>query len=471
MLHFLKEAPAATSLDATIQSRRPILARILHEHGGETLHSFGISNLRNLPKPPSERLEEFLQGVSAILEPRIGPHRSNAICRQLQKFYVVCSADHHGPLNGSPLVNVVSSNAWLANSLISMKDADCQHIVVLSCASISQNVEDYPRGILFSTYTDERWTTRELPILPSSRRMSVVYNHRAWNHEEIDRAQKNLAIMRRDGLLTSDQWKIIQDILHDIYGAPSVLQSRSLTEQVTRVNTALWNQLWDEPLPSLTYLDMESLATHLLCENHLHRPTAFHRMIFVEKDRNYLSALEAAMAPSLRQGHQPTNLFWALSENGRRIGLILCDNHLRSIDGSVIFALKPEIIGAALMKKKIFPGLFLSLSLLHLYYGLNCLGGAMQIQYLDAIRRVYASTSLDVDFPTPRSDLYNFGPDFVFLDKACSTPAHALDILLHGEVGRFKDLQSSLNAVTLRQAFNQSSHVIRTILSITEPIK
>ncbi len=469
MLHTLRGTRPAAPLDAAIETRRPLLARILRERGTEDLLSFSRSNLRDLPRPSALRLKEFLGSVRTVLEPRIGGEKTAAVCRQLGTYFVACSADHHGPLNGSPLVNVVGSNVWLAAGIRSMSDPELSHIVVLSCAGVSQNVEDYPRGVLFSSLQVGTWCTRDIPILPSSRRMSVVYGHRAWTKEETSRAGKILESMERENLITAVERTVVSGLLREVYASPEALGSRDLLEQVTRVNRALWKRLWGEELPELVYLDMESLAAVLLAGHHLTQETPFHAMLFSEAGRRHLQSLEDAMAPSLRQGKQPTDLFWALSDGGRRVRLTLEGNVLIPGDGSPAIPLEPSAIADALASKKIFPSLFLSLSLLHLYYGLNCLGGAGQIQYLDAVSTAYRNTGLDPEAPSPRSDLYNFGPDFLFLDEECRFPAHALDILLHGGPNCFRTLESSLKEVTLAQAFAHSSHVISTILSVTEP--
>lgn len=438
-----------------IAEKRPLLKQLCDEHGKKSLKEFSAHNLSHLPSPDAHRKNELIDAVRTILSERLGKEIADGVSDQLQHFYVVSSADHHGSINSGL---AISSNTLFAAGSNALK-----YLPVFSCASVSLNNEDYPRGIMFHAEGKNGISEQKLSILPSNKHSSLVYGFRPYELAEIEKIEKMLREKMREGQISQKQVSVLQDILVSIYRNPDIVHTSSLCAQFTKINLHLWKKYFHgSSVPELIYLELEELASQLLINHHLNSDTPIHKLLFDAPKSQALISLTAAMESFVRQGQFNTHLFWGITEQShQRAKLTLTDGSLISDDGSIKIPFEPGAIAEALRTKRIMPNLLVIYALIHLYYGMNCLGGFNQIHYLDAMKKTYNESGIDPLPATANSTLYNYGNDLFFVGNS---PAHGLDVLLYGTSDVWAQTQEMLASITLEELFAANIQIVHDLL-------
>lgn len=468
MLVFQKNQRSLISeyLERSIFAARPLLKKILEEHGADTLSEFSYENLQALGKSDEKRKKEFLKIAEKLLLKRLGPVVASEVKAQLDRYFVACTADHHGTINSSL---ALSGDLLLASTYPQCNDPVLKYIFVLSCASISLNNEDYPRGLLFHSYSNGTYNLQKLSLLPSNSHSSLVYGFRPYTAQEVEKIEKVLKGNLKQENVSEKEGTHIFNILNSIYKG-DILNAETLCEQFTKITFSLWRELFHNApsVKDLIYLDLEELVSQLLIEYHMNTKTALHKVIFDnQSSEKLIPPLTAAMEEFLRQGYIGTHLFWGISEKNQRVRLELKEGDtLVSHDGSFSLPLRPETVKDALEKRCIMPNLLLAYTVVHLYYSFNCIGGFNQIHYLKKMQEVYNSSGIDGVLSTANSALYGYGMNLLFLEnRGKYIPAHALDILLHGSSNTWEEISQQLNKTTFADTFWENVSVITNVLS------
>ncbi len=135
----------------------------------------------------------------------------------------------------------------------------------------------------------------------------------------------------------------------------------------------------------------------LLLRYHLDQDTTLHHILF-DPDydallQQYFDGLMTTFSLTKKQG---SYLFWALPAGAKyRQQLWKQGNKLMTDDGSYCLELTPTAVRAALQRREIFPTSMLDFFVLSFYYGLKCLGGFNQINYLTAMKNAYIKMQVD----------------------------------------------------------------------------
>lgn len=463
-MFFLQTQAGTTSAEqkALIFQKRPLLKELIDKYGDLSLKDFAVQNLKNLPSASPERQEEFLRSFHKIVASRLGVQKADEVNTQLLSYYGASSADHHGTLNSSL---PTSANLMLATAAAKLNDPVLKNVVVLSCSSVSLNNEDYPRGLLFHSDKNGSYELQKLSILPSNSHSSLVYGFRPYNLDEIVKIEKALREKVRNSEVSPEEADKLFAILTEIYKKPEILSAPSLCDQFTQINHELWQKIFqNEPeAKALIYVELETLVTELLLENHLQANSLIHKLIFDPSHVALLESLTEAMENFLRQGNLATHLFWWVNpEKNTRIKLQKKGDTLSTEDGSFTLPFTPEAVAQALRDKALMPNLLLIYTVVHLYYGFNCLGGFNQMHYLDAMKKIYNESKLDSEPCKANSTLYNYGLNTLFLEP--ERPALNLDLLLHGTGHTLTEAREGLNQITLADAFESNWPIIYTLL-------
>lgn len=451
-------APIDSNIYAKIFSKRPFLGEVIEKRGAQSLEDFTAENLKQLPQPSEERKNEFLAVVQGIVTERLGNEVGKAVSAQLNTYFGASSADHHGSINSSL---AVSSNLMLAAGSAALKDPLLQFDVVLSCASVSLNNEDYPRGLMFHSSKGE---LQKLSLLPSNAHNCLVYNFRPYTVEEVTKLEGVLREKVREGTVTAAEAEKVGALLSGVYKRPEILSAAGVCEQFTQVNYHLWKQFFQGQgeVKDLIYIELEEVVRRLLVQVHCEQSTALHRFIFeADLEASVRQPLTVAMERYLRQGMLATHLFWGVSPKNYRLKLFLENGKLVSEDKTFTVPFTPEGVKQALQEKKLMPNLLTAYTLIHLYYGFNCLGGFNQMHYLDAMRVLYNESGLDTEPCQANSRLYHYGLETVFLNEQ---PALGTDLYLYGDENMWTDLLVGFSQVRLEEAFRASAPIVYGIL-------
>jgi hypothetical protein len=316
----------------------------------------------------------------------------------LEQAYFVSTADHVGPICHPFFLN---SNLLTALALHTHSDPRLQYIVVLACANISLNNSSFPRGLLFNTMVKDELHMQRLSFLPSNSHSSSVYTFRPYTSDEITKVRKRLKELEKTAEVTKPIAAKIDALITDIYDKPEILQCTSYREQVARTNRKLWQKIFASStahVPELIYLDQEDIVVRLLTKYHLNQDTVINHILFDPAYEDFINNyFEGIFGSFSRKDALGTYLFWALPK-GEKLNKQLWrkGNYLVTKDESYKVELRPEAIAEAMLKRELIPGLLLNFMTISFYYGLKCLGGFNQINYLTLMKNAFIKMNVDL---------------------------------------------------------------------------
>lgn len=456
-------------LKERLLAKRPILKDILLKKGDKNLLEYANQYVDvNLSPTIPKRQIELLGTLSEIVTKRFGKETAYSVIDQLEKYYFVSTADHIGPITHPFFVN---SNLLIAASLLNHSDPVLKNVIVLGCANISYNNSSFPRGLFFHNYEKGQLATHRLSFLSAKPDVQTIYAMPPYGEEAIKKINENLKTKLDKGEVNKTDYEKIRQIFDEIYCRPDVLAADNYCEQISKTNIALWQKFFEKSgvkLPNLVYLEQEELVVQLLIKHHLYQDTILNHLLFDPNYEPYINDyFEGIFGSFSRKDSKGTYLFWALPKGNREaIQLWRDGNHLVSKDGSYKIELNPEVIKNAMETKELIPGLLLNFATLSFYYGLKCLGGFNQVNYLTLMKNSYIKMNVDLGnyrsveiCARAQTKEICDGLTFAFLGYNGDQQmilASGLDLILHGN----KDSWSRLMDVSKSMTFAESLYPI-----------
>ncbi len=442
---------------------------------------------------PSARLDarkpELIAEAKALTEARLGKEVADGMAKQLSKFPLVSTTDHHGPITHPFFLN---ANLISGLPYSQQNDPDLRYLVVFSFASVSvNNASAYPRGILFHGGVGETGNLLRLPILPDKLKMGVVYGMRGFTRDDLDKAEIELQKKEKSGEIVAGRGDMVRGVLEESFGRKDVLNTPDLNSQITIINYHLWPKLFHAPVagndhapsslpvPDLLYLEIETLVTKLLIGRHLFNSSSLiYRALFdpdcIPLFRQHFNNLPGAF--SLEKGWG-TYCFWGVDDKLHRVKLMLDGKRLHSQDGHIDIEWSPDAIAEALDQKKIFPSMLLSYLLVSLYYGMKCLGGFCQVNdltvtkeaWMRILRTIGEADEATAVEPVQTKELGGDGMVLPYYATSNNdwTPATGIDMVLHPGETRFDKYAARSAHVTLSEMMNP---MLPEIYSVLYPI-
>lgn len=385
-------------LKEAVLDKRPVLREILKKRGTKNLYDYSQEYIRvNLNPPIQDRQEEFLGTFRSEVAKSLGAEVADSAVEQLRQHYYVSTADHHGPICHPFFLN---SNLMASAPYFEYADPVLKNVIVLACANVSLNNSSFPRGLIFNSFGNGKIQTHRLSFLPSNAHSSTVYNFRPYTSDEVKKIKVLLQEKVRSGDVQDSVGKKINDLIDEIYNQPVVLDSDCFSDQVTKTNFQLWKKFFpsnDPATPNLIYLEQEGLVVRLLIEHHLYSDSTIARILF---DPGYDDLMykyfEGIMGAFSREREVGTYLFWGVSKDKNyRVQLWKDGDYLASKDGSIKIELSPTALEQALVDGQIIPSMMMIFITLCFYYGLKCLGGFNQVNYLTFMKNAYIKMQVD----------------------------------------------------------------------------
>ncbi|MBI2038193.1 MAG: hypothetical protein HYT15_04725 [Candidatus Magasanikbacteria bacterium] len=378
-------------LKEKVFEKTPILKEIISEKGGKSLfeHALQYKNVQLSPLV-LERQQELIHTISERVKNLLGDKIANSVAKQLEKYYVVSTADHHGPICHPFFLN---ANLISATPYAEAADSVWQHIIVLSCANVSLNNSSFPRGLIFHSDIGGYRKLRRLSFFPAKDRAASVYGFRPYTKTDLDKVKKELFAEVKNGEVRQEIEDKIFEVIDGVYDKELPLAARDFTEQITQTNVNLWQRFFSpaDKAPSLIYVDQESVAGDLLINFHLGKGTVIERIIldpvFEPLLSKYFNGIRGAFSA---EHHNGTYLFWGLPEGQRyRKQMWRKGNELVSEDGKFRIPIHVQAIAEKLQNGELVPSMLLTFMLFSFYYGLKCMGGFYQPSYLTLMKEAY----------------------------------------------------------------------------------
>lgn len=446
--------------------RKPVLRDILEKHGKKTLAKYAQDFLDvNIGPGLPERQDEFLGTFRNAVARLLGEGVADSAVKQLKKAYFVSTADHHGPICDPYFIN---SNLVTALTLINQKDADLKNIIALSCGSISVDNDTFPRGLTFHSIANGELNLQRLAFFSSHERPSLVCLLRAYGKVELDKIKKSAFDFRKSDKITEADFAKINNVIAEVYEQDEPMKMTSYAEQITITNYKMWKKFFhhgSEGMPDLIYLELEDIVARLLVEHHLFKDTVINHFLFDEKYHNlairYFDGIIGAFSTNDQSG---SYLFWATPKGERyRLSLKKEGNFLVSHDGAYRLELTPAAIRQALEAKEIIPGMMLDFIILSFFYGLKCLGGFSQVNYLTEMKQAYLKIMREFNYEAEIKmcetvQTKELGEDLTIAYMGNSSGkvvlATGLDLILYGDETTWDILVEEANSITLEEAVN-----------------
>ncbi|MFA6909075.1 MAG: hypothetical protein WC289_04285 [Patescibacteria group bacterium] len=449
-----------------VLEKRPVLREIIQEQGAKNLYAYAKEYADvNINQPILERQEEFLIIFKQEVAKRLGMEVATSATEQLRRYYFVSTADHHGPICHPFFLNanLISSVPYFERS-----DPYLQNVIVLSNANVSLNNSSFPRGLIFHSNAKGVTKLHRLAFSTCANRLCPVFNFPAYTAKDIERVLKNVKDKAAAGDIRTGEADTLSSMIQEVYNLPDVIDSEGYSDQITKTNFHLWKKFFipnHRNAPNLVYLEQEGLVAQLLLAFHVDGDTTISRMMFDPAYEQLMTThFEDIMGAFSRKTQYGTYLFWALPPGAKyRIQLWKQGNELVAEDGSYRVELTPHAVRRALEKKELISSMLLAYTVLSFYYGLKCLGGFSQVNYLTYMKNAYIRMQLDLGGyksieVCARAQTKELGGDMTiaFLGDTAGTltPATGLDLILYGTHNTWPVLVDQSKQITLEEALN-----------------
>lgn len=448
-------------LQQAVFAHRPVFAKLMREHGKESLRSY-IRASRNSAKviAKQERANELIREIAREVARLFDVSLGDSVAAQLRKHYVVSTADHHGILTDPVFTNAnIITAAALRDSIHSPA-----HLVVIANANISLNNPSFPRGCIVRSDISAQSTHVRFSFMSATDRMRSIVRFPAYNHEALHRV---LTQIDREAAHFSDHTRAtLTHIMHEVHANPRLFSFPLFSDQATIINDRLWEMMTmgDRALPQhLLYLEQERLIAALLTRYHMQQDTIAHRMLFHAEYRktflNYFNNTPGAFSVEKQEG---TFLFWFLPRGEKyRVSLWPSDAGLMSADGAHCISWTSEAFTDKLASQELIPSTLMSYLLLAFYYGMTCLGGVSQVNYLPAMQERYGAwcdrMGEDEEKSLARGGMTTllasgFLAAFIGRSSHDLTPMSAYDWALYAGEEHWKKIEEVVKRVTLAEA-------------------
>ncbi|MFG1944099.1 hypothetical protein [Nonomuraea sp. NPDC048826] len=345
-----------------------------------------LAGLRPGRARPWQDRDDLYAAVAERTALSYGPEVAAEVAADLRAQPIVPTSNHFG-------VDTFADSVQ-GTLLFALRPGAPRNVVVLGFGSVSLNNLTYPMGLrLYDPRHGELGALpQRLPIQPNRDKHRTVLTARPFDAAMIDRARARLARMRRAGEVSAFCERSADDVLHRMYGSPETLALPSHGLQATRVNTALWEGMFQAGPPArLVQVAIEPICAALLSKD-LHDPgSLIHQLFFVPRVRAALLAgLDGERACWQRDPARGTIFFWGLGADGRRVPLALDGDLLTGVDEHgrrLEWKFRPEELTQALLAGHLLPSLFTCFATLAFARGLSCVGGYYQATYLPVMRQ------------------------------------------------------------------------------------
>lgn len=446
--------------------KRPVLKEILKKKGERKLLEYAREYVDvNLAPTIPQRQQELFSVVHAILKDRFNDSLAQSVVNQLASYYFVSTADHVGPIVSPFSVN---SNLLMAAAMLAKPDPVLQNIIVFACANVSIDNHTFPRGLYFNSCCAGRLEASRLAFFSSNERPPTVYALRPYARENLTAIHRQLNVKLSKKEISAKQHEELAALFKEVYDREDILSCRSYAEQISKTNYILWPKLLGRSgvkLPGLVYLELEEIVAKLIINFHLNEDTIINHFLFDPDYEPFINSyFENIFGSFSRKDSTGTYLFWALPKGARyNLQLWRESNYLVSKDRAYKIELTPEAIKKGLETKELIPGLLLAFITVSFYYGLKCLGGFNQVNYLTLMKNGYIKMNVDLEnyrsieiCARAQTKEICDGPTIAFLgyNDGKMTLATGLDLFLYNDKDSWKKIVNVAQEITIEEALD-----------------
>lgn len=391
--------------------------RIICQYGDVSLSTY-LQNFVQAPSAPYQKRDDFFEVVYKYAAPLLGNVIARRAARDLAKYPVVLTANHHGAYFFSQ--SIQSCLIFSLNTLSGRINTST--VPVFSCGNVPLNNSEFPRGLLL--YQAKLGALKnipiKLPVFPDRLKRRMVSVTPSFDEAMIRRAEARLDKMVHKKQIAHSLAGSLHEIFRQDYGADSVLSLPNYSQQLVVLNSRIWKRLLPgiESIPEMVCLEIEKIVVSLLISD-ISNPKslawtvmfdpALREHVLSELDGvrgcwkldNLLQRLQKNITDKLHRkalDNCGTIFFWGIDSVGRRIPLYLETDSgnkamLQGIDdrgNSWEMPYTSREITKRLLENRLLPSLF-TCYLVLLARGVICIGGYFQCEYLPKIQQTLSA--------------------------------------------------------------------------------
>jgi hypothetical protein len=308
-----------------------------------------------------------------LLEKTHSKEITKAVVKQLKSVPLVSSIDHHGIINHPFFVN---------SNLIYSQRPNLDYLICLSTAGISLNNSSWP-GCLLATGSDGRMV--RFPFFSGKFKNTAVLSAPALGKKEV--LDVKIKIQSANIFSQNNKDRLL-DLVAETFQNESFYNKENFSQQACYASEALWAKVF--PLaPKLIYLPLEEIIKLIFEQDiYLDKAHVLHKLFFSAEGWAVLTKHFSGIDGSFGQDNKGSFLFWGINSSGRRVHLSAGNNKLTGDDFIIEGDARSLIEG--LSSGRLYPGSLVCFLVL-LFYGITCLGGFNQVNWLTVIKKKFVN--------------------------------------------------------------------------------
>ena len=214
-----------------------VVNRIICQYGDVSLSTY-LQNFVQAPSAPYQKRDDFFEVVYKYAAPLLGNVIARRAARDLAKYPVVLTANHHGAYFFSQ--SIQSCLIFSLNTLSGRINTST--VPVFSCGNVPLNNSEFPRGLLL--YQAKLGALKnipiKLPVFPDRLKRRMVSVTPSFDEAMIRRAEARLDKMVHKKQISHSLAGSLHEILRQDYGADSVLSLPNYSQQLVVLNSRIW---------------------------------------------------------------------------------------------------------------------------------------------------------------------------------------------------------------------------------------
>ncbi len=396
-----------------VYEKRPVFAEIIRQYGDLSfLDYLEKSIIFGEPSDPKLK-KEFLGYFENFLQTWVSTNQVKPILESFSKTWTACTSDHHG----------IPWHPFFAGGNFAhtryMHTQGIPYAIVFAASGTSLGNSSLPRSIGFH---NSNGILDHVHFFPASMRNHPIYG-------------------TQRSTLQISTIPIINKALQD----PLVHKSTNFSMQVTRTTHELWKNVPENLFARLAYLPLEELVVSIFIHaNNLH---PLWQLITTHAEK-YVSAIEGIQSAHEKDLSRGSMIFWHRTKDGTREQLRYT-THTLSTNGGWSIECSADKLKQALQDQEIYPTYALCLLVISGYFGITCMGGFSQVEYLAEIHTAYKKLHIECSLPALKSNSPSvFCEDLVVAKTPSGEGATLIDLILEGN---YEDIVTTLEQKSFRE--------------------
>lgn len=309
---------------------------------------------------------------------------SKKIKKQLKKYKIISTADHHGLLHYDLLLN---SNILFSEII---KKINLDYLIVLSSGSVPLCNISYPRGFYFQN--------KKYNFFPKKYNNTPVclLNENSFKNSN----SINDIVINLDDNLDKEKIRFLEKLFFDTININEITNENiNFSDQISILNRKIWKTFFNssirDKVPELIYLQLEKIIGIYLEQELKNDSSLLSLILFEEKVRNiYLNNFKNIQG--CWGDNSGTEFFWGVSKKNKLIKLKI-NKKLNALEGKEFYLdINNEEIINAIKKQKIIPNVMLVFLIITFMNDYVALGGFNQIDYLPKMQNAHIKSLKEI---------------------------------------------------------------------------